>query len=126
MSKKLLLIEDDEMIVKALSVRLSKSGYDVTVAYDAVLAMTKAMDSRPDLILLDISMPGGNGFTVAERLRASAITGQTPLIFMTASNQQGLREQARSLGATAFFEKPIDMTQLLGAIAKALEPASVY
>ena len=71
MKSKILLVEDDEKIVKALTIRLKSQGFDVVSAFDAVMAISKAMEHHPDVILLDISMPGGNGFTVAERLNDS-------------------------------------------------------
>ena len=81
MQKRILIVEDDENIVKALSVRLKSKGYDVVASYDAVMGMQKAMEQPPDLILLDIMMPGGNGITLAERLQNSTKTGHIPIIF---------------------------------------------
>ncbi|MEE8292598.1 MAG: response regulator [Candidatus Tectomicrobia bacterium] len=124
--KKILIVEDDKRIVMALNVRLRAQGYEVCAAYDAMLAMTLAMEHRPDLVLLDISMPGGDGFLVAERLQNSVVTSGVPIIFLTALKQEGLREKAMELGAEAFFEKPFESDELLAAIEAALgEPANV-
>jgi len=120
MQKKILVVEDDKRIVMALTIRLKGKGYDVVAAYDAVMAMSIAMHHRPDLVLLDISMPGGNGFMVAQRLRNEASMAGVPLMFLTASKQPGLREQARDLGAVGFFEKPYEAEELLTAIDGAL------
>ena len=120
MKKKILVVEDDKRIVMALAVRLKGKGYDVVAAYDAVMAMTIAMHHRPDLVLLDISMPGGNGFMVAKRLQNEATTAGIPLIFLTASKQPGLRENAQDLGAVGFFEKPYEAEDPLAAIDGAL------
>jgi len=120
MKKKILVVEDDKRIVMALAVRLKGKGYDVVAAYDAFMAMTIAMHHRPDLVLLDISMPGGNGFMVAKRLQNEATTAGIPLIFLTASKQPGLRENAQDLGAVGFFEKPYEAEDLLAAIDGAL------
>ena len=123
--KKILIVEDDKRIVMALNVRLRAQGYEVCAAYDAMLAMTLAMEHRPDLVLLDISMPGGDGFLVAERLQNSVVTSGVPIIFLTALKQEGLREKAMELGAEAFFEKPFESDELLAAIEAALgEPAN--
>jgi len=125
MKKKILVVEDDKRIVMALAVRLKGKGYNVVAAYDAVMAMSIAMQHRPDLVLLDISMPGGNGFMVAKRLQNEATTAGIPLIFLTASKQPGLRENAQDLGAVGFFEKPYEAEDLLAAIDGALgEPVS--
>ncbi len=120
MKHKILLVEDDEKIVKALTIRLKSQGYDIATAYDAVMATARAMDYHPDVILLDISMPGGNGFTVAERLLHSSVTANIPIIFLTASKEPGLRERAKELGAVGFLEKPFEAEELLAMIRHAL------
>ena len=112
--KKILIVEDDETIAKALALRLKSAGYEVTVAFDALTGVAAAREIQPDLALLDISVPAGNGFTVAEKIRELVVTA-TPIIFLTASKQPGLRYEAQNLGA-AFFEKPYDADELLAAI----------
>ncbi len=121
MQKNILVVEDDEHIVKALSVRLKAKGYHVQAAYDAIMAMQKAIEQPPDLILLDITMPGGNGLTLSERLKSSTKTQNIPIIFMTASKQSDLRPKALALGAIAFFEKPFDFDELLATVRAALD-----
>lgn len=118
--KKILVVEDDLKIARALAVRLKANGYEVFAAHDAVMAPTVAAKHQPDLILLDISMPGGDGFLVAERLQHIVNTAGTPFIFITASKKPGLRDQAMELGAADFFEKPYDADELLKAIDLAL------
>ncbi|HBP88639.1 MAG: response regulator [Nitrospira sp.] len=121
MEKTLLIVEDDENISKALEVRLSARGFNVVTAFDAIMGMQKAVQLIPDAIVLDITMPGGNGLALAKRLKESAITRDIPFIFLTASKQDGLRQQAVSLGGAAFFEKPYDFEYLLAAIRAVLE-----
>ncbi len=118
-TKKILVVEDDQKVAMGLAIRLKHSGYEVTLASDALSGLESAMKTRPDLVLLDISLPGGNGFTVAERIRA-LLPITTPTIFLTASKQPGLREKARDLGAAAFFQKPYESEDLLAAIQLAL------
>ena len=120
MQSKILFVEDDEKIVKALTIRLKSQGYDVVAAFDAIMAMSKAMEHHPDVILLDISMPGGNRFTVAERLQDSSLTVDIPVIFLTASKEPGLRERAKELGAVGYLEKPFEAQELLSVIQHAL------
>jgi CheY-like chemotaxis protein len=122
--KKILIVEDDKHIVMALKIRLQAAGYEVVVAYDAALAMSTAVQHQPDLVLLDISMPGGNGFMVAERLQDSMVTAGVPMIFITASKQAELRKKAIELGAVGFFEKPYEAEDLLDAIEQALAEPS--
>ena len=121
--KKILMVEDDKRIIAALNVRLRARGYDVCAAYDATLAMTQAIANQPDLALLDISMPGGDGFLVAERLRGTVATANIPIIFISALKQPGLKERAKELGAVAFFEKPFESDDLLAVIDAALGQA---
>jgi DNA-binding response OmpR family regulator len=121
MTYKILVVEDDKHIALALTVRLKAAGYDVISAPDAVLAVSMALKHRPDLVLLDILMPGGNGFLVAERIHDLEAMLGVPCIFITASKQPGLRDQARRLGAAGFFEKPHDAGDLLATIRETLE-----
>src|SRR6266446_3350538 len=118
--KKILVMEDDTKIATALAIRLEAAGYEVLTAPDGFDGLRLVMDDRPDLILMDIWMPVGTGFSVAQRLQSLRLTG-IPLIFITASKLKGLKETAKKLGAAAFFEKPYDPEQLLAAVAQALE-----
>src|SRR5437870_2941175 len=117
--EKLLIVEDDQNIATALAIRLKSFGYEVVIAPDAMKGVNTALKARPNLVLLDISMPVDNGFTVAERLQRLLPT-MTPFIFLTASKQPGLREKAIDLGAAGFFEKPYDAAELVTAIKRAL------
>lgn len=118
--KTVLLVEDDQKITLAIGVRLKAMGYNVITAADAVSAVAQARKHQPDVAILDINLPGGNGFVVAQRLQSLIQTSATPLIFITASKLAGLKEQAKQLGAVAFLEKPFDATQLADAIENSL------
>ena len=117
--KNILIIEDDQKIAMALALRLKAAGYEATTAYDALTGLNAAVKNPPDLVLLDISMPAGNGFSVAEQIQ-TLIPTPTPIIFLTASKQPGFREKAKKLGAAGYFEKPYEAEELLGAIQNAL------
>lgn len=118
--RKVLIIEDDKAIALALAVRLRASHYEVLAAYDGVTGLSTALKERPDLIILDISMPGADGFLVAERMQNNVHLAGIPMIFVTASKRPGLRERAQQLGAVGFFEKPYEAQELLAAIQSAL------
>jgi DNA-binding response OmpR family regulator len=122
--KKILIVEDDQDIAKALSIRLKNAGYEVSVAPDAPSGVGTAIKKVPDLVLLDISLPAGNGFIVAERIQ-SLIPTATPLIFLTASKRPGLRNMAKGPGAVAFFQKPYEWDDLLETIQLALVGAPI-
>lgn len=118
--KKILVVEDDRKIAVALAVRLRSAGYEVVAAYDAIMAPSVARKQRPDLILMDISMPGGDGISVAERIQSMVDTAGTPMIFLTASKNPNLKERAMNAGAIGYFEKPYDADELLDAIVAAI------
>lgn len=113
--KKILVVEDDARIAAALRIRLEAGGYEVVTAGDGFSGLKMTMTHRPQLILLDIMMPVGMGFSVAERLKDLGL-GEIPIIFITASKRSGLRKTAQRLGAAGFFEKPYDAEELLAAV----------
>jgi CheY-like chemotaxis protein len=121
--KTVLLVEDNAKLALAFGVRLKSMGYEVHLAADAVTAVAEALKKKPDVVLLDISLPGGDGFLVAERLSKLVSAGATPIIFITASKRPDLRERAQRLGAAAFLEKPFEATTLADAIESALMPS---
>jgi DNA-binding response OmpR family regulator len=114
--KKILIVEDDQKIAMALSIRLKANGYNPTVAPDAIAGASQARVFKPDLILLDISMPGGNGFQLAETLLRMPETNGTPFVFITASKKPELQEKVIASGAAGLFEKPFDTEKLLDFI----------
>ena len=122
--KKILVAEDDTRIATALAIRLEAAGYEVLTASDGFEGLKLTVNERPDLILMDIWMPSGLGFSVAQRLRALGLNG-IPIIFMTGSKVAGLRETAEHLGAVAFFEKPYEPEILLATISHVLESNTV-
>jgi two-component system alkaline phosphatase synthesis response regulator PhoP len=125
MSKKKVLIVDDERdIVKALMIRLESSGYEVVTAFDWAQGIAMANKEMPDLILLDIRMPSGNGFSVVELLKQSDRTNRIPIIFLTGSPERNAEERAIELGARFYIKKPYDPEELLDAVKRALEKKS--
>lgn len=117
--KQVLIIEDDQNLAMALSLRLKAAGYGTTTTYDALTGLNAAVSNPPALVLLDISMPAGNGFSVAEKIQ-TLIPTPTPIIFLTASKKPDFRERAKKLGAAGYFEKPYEAEELFGAIEQAL------
>jgi len=119
--KKILIVDDERDIVKALMIRLQGAGYEVVTAFDGAQAIFVAHKEKPDLIILDIRMPAGNGFGVAEKLKHSASTFSIPVIFLTGSPERNSEERAMTLGARFYIKKPYDPEDLLDAIKRALE-----
>ena len=119
--KKILIVDDERDIVKALMIRLQGAGYEVVTAFDGAQGIFVAHKEKPDLILLDIRMPAGNGFSVAEKLKHSVNTLSIPVIFLTGSPERNAEERAMTLGARFYIKKPYDPEELLDAIKRALE-----
>lgn len=118
--KKILIVEDDQDIVRALTIRLKAQGYEVVAAYDVIQGTAAAMKEKPDLAVFDISMPGGNGIVLAERLQQNPATAGLPVIFLTASKDPEIREKALAAGAVAFIEKPYDAQLVIDLVAETL------
>jgi DNA-binding response OmpR family regulator len=122
--KNILIIEDDQKIALALTLRLKSAGYGATAAYDAATGVNAAVKNPPDLLLLDICLPIGTGFEVAENIRTLVRT-PIPIIFITASKQPGFRQKANELGAAGYFEKPYEAEELLAAVQNALAAPAI-
>ena len=122
--KKVLIVEDDDDLLHALRVRIKSWGYEVSLAVDAFTAISRTQKDHPDVLLLDIGLPGGDAFTVVERLRSVIKGFNTPLVFLTGRDPMANRDRAMELGAIAFLQKPVDNEELLNALRKAVdEPA---
>jgi len=119
--KKILIVDDERDIVKVLVIRLESSGYEVISAFDGAQGVFMAHKENPDLIILDIRMPAGDGFSVAERLKRSSHTWTIPIIFLTGSPEREAEGRAMDLGARFFIKKPYDPEELLDAVKRALE-----
>lgn len=120
--KSVLIVDDDNTVLLGIGVRLKGMGYTVYTAKDAANAVSAVRKNVPDVVILDISLPAGDGFTVAERLQNMIGSAATPIIFITASENPHLQARAERLGATGFLKKPFDATQLADAIETAMSP----
>ncbi len=117
--QKILVVDGEQDMAKALKVRLKANGYHVILASNSVQAFTIANKENPDLIILDIMIPGGGGFVVAERLKQSTATQHIPIIFLTGI--PGGEERAYKLGASGYVMKPYQPEELLETIHTALQ-----
>jgi DNA-binding response OmpR family regulator len=117
-------VDDDPDIRQGMHVRLKANGYDTYFAADALACITEARKSSPDLILLDLGLPAGDGFVVMERLRLNPALAVIPVIVVSARDVRANQERALKAGAKAFLQKPVDNVELLAEIRQALgEPA---
>jgi DNA-binding response OmpR family regulator len=122
--KKILVIDDDQDLSLGLKLRLRANNYATVFATDAVSAISQAKNENPDLILLDLGLPGGDGFVVMERLDNIESLSSIPVIILSARDPLGNRERALGAGAKAYFQKPVDNDELMAAIRKTLGEAN--
>jgi two-component system cell cycle response regulator DivK len=113
---KILLVEDNEMNRDMLSRRLLKKGFEVVMALDGEQAIEMARSEAPDLILMDISLPGVDGWEATRRLKAMAETRAIPIIALTAHAMAGDREKCLEAGCDDYDTKPVEFPRLLGKI----------
>jgi putative two-component system response regulator len=119
-TNKILLVDDDKDILLSLTIRLKASGYQVVQATDAISAMSVARKELPDLIILDLGLPAGDGWVVMERLKALPQTASIPVIVLTAHDAEGNQERAHEAGAVDFLQKPDYNNLLLTSVQSAL------
>jgi DNA-binding response OmpR family regulator len=117
-SERVLLIEDDASIVAGLQLNLSLEGYDVLTAGDGEAGYRMALQSRPDLVLLDIMLPGMHGLEVLRRLRH--IDADIPVLILTARGEEGDKVLGLQLGADDYISKPFNLPELRARINAAL------
>jgi DNA-binding response OmpR family regulator len=120
---KILIVDDDPDLRRALNLRFRANNYDTAYATDGLSAIAMARTEKPDVIILDIGLPAGDGFVVMNCLQDIPSLSAIPVIVLTARDPQSARERIMNSGATAFFQKPVDNRQLLGAIRAVLSPA---
>lgn len=113
--KKILLVEDDQDLALGLTIRLQSEGFRVTTAPDSITALAAARTQEPDVILLDLGLPGGDGMTFLARLRGLTNVPFVPVIVVTARRDAN-REGIRAAGVQDFFEKPVENEALLKSI----------
>jgi DNA-binding response OmpR family regulator len=118
-NKKILVVEDDRDVRLGYHARLKANQYDTFFAADALTSISEARKHQPDLIILDLGLPGGDGFVVMDRLKANMDLAMIPVIVVTADCNAN-RYRALDAGAKAFLQKPVDTEELMGAIRQCL------
>jgi CheY-like chemotaxis protein len=119
--KTVLIADDTPTSRELLRTVLENVGYSVVEAADGIEALRCAKDSKPDLIILDLHMPGLDGFAVVRKIRLDQELAATPVMALTASAMQGDREKALAAGFTSYIAKPIHLSQLRSEVERMLE-----
>ena len=127
-NKKILIVEDDADVRLGYHVLLKANNYDTSFAADSISAISEARKQRPDLIILDLGLPAGDGFIVMERLRGpiNMDLAAIPVIVVSGRDLRGNKERALKVGAAAFLQKPWDDDELLSLIARLLGQPALY
>ncbi|MFC2061917.1 response regulator transcription factor [Elusimicrobiota bacterium] len=121
MSKKVLVVDDEENIVELITINLENSGYEVVSASDGTTGLVKALASHYDLIILDVRMPGIDGFSVCKNIKNNPKTKDIPVIFLTAATQKKDYETAKVSDCDYYFPKPFDPEELVKIVDSILK-----
>lgn len=115
---RILIVDDDHDQQQALAIRLRAAGYDTVFAGDGMQAVALVRKDKPDLVLLDIGLPGGDGFVVLQRLKAMSQNRMLPFVVLSARDPEANRERMLAAGAEAYFQKPANNEELLATIRR--------
>jgi DNA-binding response OmpR family regulator len=131
MQKKILVVDDDPDVRLGLQLRLTANHYEVLLAGDGVASIAEARKHQPDLIILDLGLPAGDGFSVLERLKANDKLSSIPVVVLSGRDRVGNRDRAITAGAKTFLQKPMANDKLLAVIRMVLgeqgeTPRAVY
>ena len=114
--KKILIVEDENVQLTTLARGLKSAGFEIVAARDGLNAISTARKEQPDLVVLDLGIPAGDGFVVMQRLQSLINTGTIPIIVLSSRTPIGNRDAALKAGAIAYIHKPLDMPLLLKTI----------
>ena len=117
-NKKILIIEDDADVRLGYHVLLKANHYDTFFAVDSLSAVSEARKQKPDLIILDLGLPAGDGFIVLERLQSNANLAMVPVVVVSARDVAANKERSLKAGAKAFLQKPWNDAELLATIGQ--------
>jgi len=117
MPKKVLIVEDDPGVLRATSYILEKEGYEVLIAQNGLEGLKKAREDSPDLLILDVMLPGIDGFEICHSLRGEPQTADLPIVMFSAKGQASDIATGMKMGADDYLTKPVDRTVLLDKVA---------
>jgi two-component system KDP operon response regulator KdpE len=119
--KRILIGDDDPGMRLALLIRLRANNYEVSCAGDGLAVVAEARKHRPDVILLDLGMPSGDGYTVLNMLQGETAEADIPVIVLSARDRASHEERSKKAGAFLFLQKPVETELLMNSISRALE-----
>ncbi len=119
--KKILIVEDDPDLLMGLKLRLSANDYDVILAGNGMAGIAQMRKHKPDLMILDLGLPAGDGYSVLERMRINESLSSMPVIVFSGRDRVGNQDRALKAGASSFLQKPVENDTLLAAIRQILK-----
>jgi two-component system KDP operon response regulator KdpE len=119
-NKKILIVDDDPDVRQAMHIRLKANSYDTCFASDALNSLAEARKQLPDLIILDLGLPGGDGYVVMERLKRHPALSVIPIIVVSARDARGNHDRVIAAGAQVYLQKPVSNAELLAIIRQTL------
>jgi len=119
-NKKILITEDDPSFMRFLAYLLGKEGYEVISASNGLEGLVKAQEEKPDILILDVMLPGMDGFEVCSRLRSEPQTARLPILMLSAKGQDADRATGLKVGADVYLNKPVERSLLLSTIESLL------
>ena len=122
-SKKILIVEDDPSFSRAINHIIQKEGYDVITASNGMTGLRMAKEDNPDLLILDVMLPGLDGFEICNRLRHEPQTAKLPIIMLSAKGQEADKTTGLKVGANEYLTKPVDRVVLLEKLTSLLAKA---
>lgn len=128
MKKKILVIEDDPASLRLTQYILEHKGYEVLTAVNGLDGLKKARSEEPDLVILDVMLPGMDGFNICYHLRAEPGTARLPILFLSAKAQEADKETGCKVGADCYVTKPVDPDSIIHRVETLLkksEPSSL-
>ncbi|WP_417246626.1 response regulator transcription factor [Celeribacter sp.] len=118
---RILLVEDEDNIAIAIEVLLGRAGYDLVRVSRGDQALPNIRAQQPDLVVLDVTLPGCSGYEVCQRLRSDSALSHIPVLMMSARVSQAEQRKGLAMGADAFLTKPFAMDDLKGLVARLIE-----
>ncbi len=122
MGHRVLIAEDEPHLVESLTFILEREGYDIETAHDGETALRRLLASRPDLVILDVMLPGRSGFDILRDIRSREETEKLPVMMLTARGQAKDREMALRLGADRFMTKPFSNAEIVEHVRAMMGP----
>ena len=122
MTKRVLLIEDEPNIIEAVSFILSRDGWDVKTHSNGHDALDAVHRREPDLIILDVMLPGRSGFEILQDIRAGETTSDLPVLMLTARGQESDKDMAERYGASKYMTKPFSNAEVLATVRELMVP----